>query len=153
MSDDNSLSFDFSGPPGRQLALAKIPPDRVKARVFHGQLLDIFRREMNFRRTKEGTPEAADYFESLYHCALLLYLVGDLTDVPLMWEAKHLNFDTSCGFDGQFLVGAGVEETIRSLETSGHKEIADYVSQMKDAGDFDDLPGWERQRIRYFYSE
>jgi hypothetical protein len=37
---------------------------------------------------------------------LLLYLVGDPADVAVMWEAKHINMDTGCGFDGQFLVGA-----------------------------------------------
>src|SRR5215467_5315256 len=118
--------FDLSRPDGRQSALRKISPDRLNAKIFHRELLDIFRREMDFRKTKDGTAEAADYFESLYHCALLLYLVGDPADVPLMWEAKRINFDTGCGFDAQFMVGAGVLETIAHLEANGHREVSDY---------------------------
>ena len=59
----------------------------------------------------------------MWLAALLLYLVGDPADVPLMWEGKQINMDTGIGFDGQFLVGAGVEETIKYLEESGQKSL------------------------------
>ncbi len=38
-----------------------------------------------------------------------------------MWEAKHINFDSCFGFDGQFLAGAGVQETIAYLEANGNQ--------------------------------
>ena len=68
-----------------------------------------------------------------------------------MWEAKHINMDTGFGFDGQFLVGAGVEQTISYLRNSGKSEIADYIHDMKGLGELDDLGGWEQFRIQYFY--
>jgi hypothetical protein len=36
-------------------------------------------------------------------------------DVALLWQAKQINMDTGAGLDIQFLVGAGVEETIEYL--------------------------------------
>ena len=131
----------------------KIPPSREVVGKYHAELLDLFRREMTYRRADaptEGDVES-DYFEHLYWCGLLLYLVGDPTDVPLMWEAKNINMDTGCGFDGQFLVGAGVEKTIKYLEERGQKAPADFLKGLKALEELDDLQGWEKVRIHYFY--
>jgi hypothetical protein len=68
-----------------------------------------------------------------------------------MWKAKHISMDTGAGFDGQFLVGAGVEPTISYLRENGHNEIAEYIDHLKGSGDLDDLEGWEKFRIHYFY--
>src|SRR5215472_16656924 len=107
----------------------RIPPDRAVARKYHSELLELFRREMTCRRTG-NTPEGegeSDCFEQIYWCGLLLYLVGDPADVPLMWEGKKIDMDTAIGFDGQFLVGAGVEETIKYLEKYGQEKPAEYL--------------------------
>ncbi len=106
---------------------------------------------MAFRTADHPGDEDDLYFEQLYWCALLLYLVGDPADVPLMWEAKNINMDTGSGFDVQFLVGAGVHETVSYLQAHGNDEIAAYLQQCEAAHDFDDLPGWEQFRIEYFY--
>lgn len=146
---------DLNSPRGRRALLLKIPPNRDVVRKYHSELVDLFRREMSFSRgdnPAEGDDEA-DYFEHLYWCGLLLYLVGDPADVPLMWEAKNINMDTGCGFDGQFLVGAGVEETIKYLEDRGHKAPADFLKELKAFKELDDLQGWERFRIHYFYPD
>ena len=132
--------------------LEKIHPDRASARRFHAELLDLFRHEMDFRRA--GAPgDAEDNYELIYWCALLLYLVGDPADAPLMWAAKQIDFDTSCGFDGQFLVGAGIDETIDYLEAHGHSEPAVFVKGLKRAGDLDELGKWQEFRIHYFYPQ
>jgi hypothetical protein len=146
-------SYDLNSPRDRRALLLKIPPNREVVRKYHPELLDLFRREMSYRTgddLAEGDDEC-DYFEHLYWCGLLLYLVGDPADVAVMWEAKHINMDTGCGFDGQFLVGAGVEETIKYLEERGQKAPADYLKELKASKELDDLQGWERFRIHYFY--
>ncbi len=149
MTDIDLSREDLESPEGRRSALAKIPPKREIVETLHAQLREIFRREMEFREAlRNGSvSDDGDYFESLYHCGLLLYLVGDPADVPLMWEAKHIDMDTGCGFDAEFLVGAGVETTIAYLRENGHKEIADYLVEEE----LDDLKEWEQFRIGYFY--
>jgi len=82
--------------------------------------MDLFQGEVHFARElrlrTDGGPVCGDgeidYYENLYWCALLLYFVGDPADVPLMWEAKHIDMDTAFGFDTQFMFGAGVDATI-----------------------------------------
>lgn len=122
-------SYDLDDGRSRQRLLEKIPPDRATAKKLHQVLLDLFRREMASRR-REGYDLEDSFFENLYWCALLLYLIGDPADVSLMWEAKHINMDAGCSFDGQFLVGAGVEETIKYLEERGQKAPADYLKEL-----------------------
>jgi hypothetical protein len=142
-------SRDLNIPADRRAILEEISPDRATVRELHKELLEIFKYEIVFRRYDE--PDDGDFFENLYWCGLLLYLVGDLADVPLMWQAKQLNMDTGGGFDVQFLVGAGLDETVRYLEEHHEEEILEYVRKCKGAKDFDDLEGWERFRIHYFY--
>ena len=80
-----------------------------------------------------------ELFESLYWCAFLLYRLGDVNDVALLWQAKSVSFDTWCGFDVQFLVGAGVEETIHHLRTKpdpDSRAAMEYLLACKDAGGF-----------------
>lgn len=138
-------------PAQRRDALNKMAPDRTTIGNFHETLLEIFHREMTYRDSDQSDDPENNYFEQLYWCGLLLYLVGDPADVPLMWKAKNINMDTGCGFDVQFLVGAGVQETIRYLETRGEIEILEYLKECDAANDFDDMPRWEEYRIKYFY--
>ncbi len=70
-----------------------------------------------------------------------------------MWEGKQIDMDTAIGFDGQFLVGAGVEETIKYLDEHGQREPAEYLKELKASKELDDLSGWERFRIHYFYPD
>lgn len=142
--------LDLNRPADRRAVLKRIAPDRATVREFHGELLDIFRREMAFRQDEDSSDEE-DFFENIYWCALLLYLVGDPADVPLMWKAKQLNMDTACGFDSQFLIGAGLDETITYVEDNADTEMVQYVRRLQSSSDFQDLQEWEQFRIRYFY--
>lgn len=65
-----------------------------------------------------------EFFENLYWCAFLLHLIGDPADVPMMWQAKHSDFDTAAGFDVQFLLGAGAETTLTYLTGHARADIA-----------------------------
>jgi hypothetical protein len=129
------------------LVLRRIAPSREGATKERALLLSLFEREMEYR-TKDDDWE---FFENLYWCAYLLYLAGDPTDALLIWKAKHINMDTGFGLDGQSLVGAGVEQTIRHLEAKGENEIVDYIRRMQESGDFDALPDWEKSKAQYFY--
>ncbi len=151
-------SYDLNSPAGRLALLRQIPPDRGVVRQYYDGILDLLAREVEYRRNLEDgnfepDDQEAEHFEQLYWCALLLYLVGNVNDVVVMWQAKNLNMDTSCGFDPQFLVGAGVDATLAFLETNKQTEIADYVREVREAGEFDYLAKWERYRIHYFYSD
>ena len=76
----------------------------------------------------------------------MLYLVVDRAGVPAICEAKNINLDTGCGFAGQFLVGAGVQQTIGCLEINGNREIVDYIKKLENAQDRSDLGEWDRAK-------
>jgi hypothetical protein len=136
----------LSRPAAREQLLATIDPNDV--RQHHAVLRDIFRREMEHRRETGGDD---DYFENLYCCAFLLYLVGEPSDVPMMWQAKHIDFDTGTGFDVQFLLGAGLPATLAYLTDHGHPDIARALSEYPELNR--DLTEWESYRRDYFYGQ
>lgn len=150
----NLSVFNLNLPRDRREILRSISPDRSSVRTLQSELQDLFVRETDYRRAlwlHEATDDD-DYFESIYHCALLLYLVGDPTDVPMIWKAKGLNMDVGSGLDCQFLVGAGVDPTIAYLNENGYSDIVDYL-QTCDPRDMTPraLKDWEQFRIGYFY--
>jgi hypothetical protein len=81
-------------------------------------------------------------FESIRLCGVLLFLLAQVEDVCLLWEAKTANFDTMCGFDIQFLVGAGVAPTLAYLQHVEEEWAEDarvYLEECQQAGDFQNL--------------
>ena len=104
----------------------------------HQILKNILRLEMHYR----DADGVLDYFENLYLCVFLLYCIGDLEDVEMMWGAKHINMGTGCGFDIQYLVGSGVDRTMKYCEKIGRLDIFEYLASCKESGDFDDLESW-----------
>jgi hypothetical protein len=131
-------------PADRERLLASI--DLRSVGEHHALLRRILQAEMEQRRTGGSY----DFFENLYWCAFLLYLVGDPSDVPLMWDAKHLDFDTACGFDVQFLLGAGTQATLAYLTDHGHADIARELLAYPELND--DLQDWVTFRRGYFSS-
>ncbi|MFG2004239.1 hypothetical protein ACGFNU_34275 [Spirillospora sp. NPDC048911] len=131
------------GPLDRQRLLDDIDPHDVGEQ--HALLREIFQAEMRQRPDTGGD----EFFENLYHCAFLLYLIGDPSDVPMMWQAKHLDFDTSIGFDVQFLLGAGVKATLDYLNAHGRADIAQALAEYEETSE--DLHEWEAFRRDYFY--
>jgi hypothetical protein len=102
----------------------------------------------NFRVTEECLG-----FDSFRLCGFLLFVLAQVEDVPLLWEAKTTNFDTMCGFDIQFLVGAGVSPTLDSLRAIQEEWAQDaraYIEKCQRAGDFDDLDRYRHEMQRYF---
>ncbi|MEK6234155.1 MAG: hypothetical protein N2C14_05560 [Planctomycetales bacterium] len=123
------------------------------------RLLDF---EMDWRRAYwSGAKSLADdgsddYTDSLYWCGLLLHRAGRLEDVLPMWAAKRMDFDTGCGFDVQFLVGAGVDATLDYLRDIDSPEAQDAWKSLlhyKQAGFFDNLDVWLEDWIAYYLDE
>ena len=150
MSTADFEAHRLDEPAFRKSILEQIEPTRESAMRWRERLLAILPLEMAYRADETNDQE---YFENLYWCAFLLYLAGAPADVPLLWQAKHINFDTACGFDGQCFVGAGVDETLRFLAQSGELDIVDYIESMKECGDLDDLAEWERSKSRCYYGK
>lgn len=153
MADNETVVPDIGSPAARRKFLRSIPAVREQVQRFHEVLREVFRREIEYRRSDEPEEdEPNDHFENIYHCALLLYLIGDLKDVPLMWEAKTDTFDNYCGFDGQFMFGAGINETVQYVEQLGNAKLIEYVEGF-DWESMGSLPEWEQSTIGYYYRE
>jgi len=89
-------------------------------------------------------------FESIRLCGTLLFLLAQVEDVHLLWEAKTANFDTMSGFDVQLLVGAGVAPTLaylQQIEEEWAEDARIYLEECQQAGDFQNLERY-RERLR-----
>lgn len=137
--------MNTSTPELRRDVLRSILPEDAK--VHHALLKSIFDKEMAYRQADDEL----EYYENLYWCAFLLYKVGDPADSIAMWQAKHINMDTGCGFEIQNLVGAGVEETISRLRDLKEETLAQELIRYQEHGDFDCLDDWEDWKRQYFY--
>jgi hypothetical protein len=127
----------------KELQQALVPEDRVL-------LCFILEQEM-LSRLHDG---AGELFENLYWAAFLLSLVAHVEDVHQLWRAKRLNYDTWCGFDVQFLVGAGVSRTLSYLQSLREEWASDalaYLEKCQQAGDFADLEQHRQWRQTYFH--
>jgi len=113
----------------------------------HALIKLLFQEELKYRLDDN----VEEFFENIYRCAFLLYNVGDLNDVKLMWNAKQSDFDLSCGFDIQFIIGAGYEKTLDFLSHElNNTEIIEYIKLCKKGGDFDYMNEWYDSKMKYF---
>jgi hypothetical protein len=124
------------------------------ARLEYGPLLrDLFARELRYRLGDDESDDDA-YFENIYFCGLLLYELGSPDDLELLCRAKFCrDMDLGMGFDVQFLVGAGVEITLRYLAQRPEAWAAtalSYLERCKEAGDLSWLAEWRRAKRTYF---
>jgi hypothetical protein len=137
--------FDITSPVDREKLLAAILPET--ASQHHELLKRVFEAEIACRRS--GKDHA--FFENLYWCAFLLFIVGDPGDTEAMWRAKHINMDTGCNFDAENMVGAGADETVAYLDRQGLHDIARYILSCTDLWEHARLESWKIERRRYFY--
>jgi hypothetical protein len=144
------VTDDHETPAERAAALRAIRPEQ--AHEHHDELRAIFRAESE-QRVASGNPEYLnEYFENLYWCAFLLYEVGDPSDVPMMCATKFdTDFDTACGFDVQFLFGAGPVETLEYLRHGGRDDLANDLEKYLPDVAPDELQRWREFRRNYFY--
>ena len=74
-------------------------------------------------------------------CCVQLFSRGLLEDVLLIWEAKESGFDLACYLDGQFLLGAGVEQTKNYLINNHIPEASaalEYINGLEKSGELID---------------
>jgi hypothetical protein len=124
------------------------------ARLEYGPLLrGLFERELRYRLGDDERDDDA-YFENIYFCGLLLYELGSLDDLELLCRAKFCrDMDLGIGFDVHFLVGAGVEITLRYLAQRPEAWAAtahSYLERCKEADDLSWLAEWRRAKRTYF---
>ncbi|GHO81168.1 hypothetical protein KSD_89390 [Ktedonobacter sp. SOSP1-85] len=92
-------------------------------------------------------------YESIRLCGFLLSLLAQVEDVGLLWEAKTTSFDTMCGFDVQFLVGAGVASTVsylQSIQEEWAQDALTYIEESQKAGDFHNLEHFREATHKVF---
>jgi hypothetical protein len=92
--------------------------------------------------------------ENIYIACFLLFLLGQLEDVELLWQTKRSDWDVSFGFDVQFLVGAGTALTLTHLQSLGKEwatEARKYIEANQDQYDLDDLEEYRHWKWGYFW--
>ena len=149
------LNEQLSSPEFRDELYKSIPtkPDPS----YRELVLELFEQEMTFREQlwEEEVEDPNDLFENIYLCAFLIYQMGFAEDVYILWDAKYLNMDVGSELDAQYFVGAGLEETLKFLETSTNEEAADISAYIQswfrsDRREVEALKSWELSRIEYF---
>ena len=88
------------------------------------------------------------FSHSISLCGFLLFQLAEAEDVRLLWKAKTTSFDTWCGFDVQFLVGAGVPATLAYLRRAHEpwsQKAEELIEQCQEGKIFDDLDGYRRK--------
>ncbi|MFI9814518.1 hypothetical protein [Saccharothrix variisporea] len=79
----------------------------------------------------------------------LLASYRDVTDVWLHWDLKRANFDTWSGYDVEYVVAAGVAETLEFVRASDHPERDAVLERLADVGEVD-LARWWRRKQSWF---
>ncbi len=72
----------------------------------------------------------------LLACCWLLFMIGEVEDAALVWNAKNLNFDAYCYIDSVFLIPHGVVATAEFAHSQGLMDLADRV-EGESIGDTD----------------
>lgn len=91
--------------------------------------------------------------ESIKLCAFLLFMLAQVEDISVLWQAKMTSGDTMCGLHDQLLVGAGISETIVYLQRA-HEHWSEQAKKYIEEGyqfDENELAEYRHETNRYFY--
>ncbi|MBB4678696.1 hypothetical protein [Crossiella cryophila] len=80
------------------------------------------------------------------------YLLAEyrqVEDVWLQWDLKSANFDTQCGYDGLYLVAAGVTATIEFVRASEHADRDAVLAYLHNA---DGVPEWSEPELAAWFA-
>lgn len=109
-----------------------------------------------FEQEKEWRKVVVDEgVDNLYFSAFLLTLFNNPAVVWLFLETKYIDFDSSIGFDGQYLLAAGIETTYRYLETVDHPDkqrLLKYIGPTAEACFYTqkEIEDWKAGKKDYF---
>jgi len=95
--------------------------------------------------------------DNLYFCAFILTLFNSPETVWLFLEAKNIDFDSGIGFDGEYLVSAGIKETYQYIETAYNPkktELLKYIGEAEESCIYSqiDIDDWKEEKTFYFKS-
>lgn len=130
-----------------------------QAKDHHALLKFMFAEEVDLRTNQEreehSLSDELDFFENIYHCALLLFCIGDPEDIMPMYIPSSSDFDLGCGFDTEFMLGAGAEKTISYFENIKDKDeetlnAYDFLKSCFEDEEYEDLTEWLAYRKGYF---
>jgi len=112
----------------------------------HEWLRQCFKEELEERLKGEDYEE----FENIYHCALLLHIIGDESDLPLMYSAKCSgDMDLSSGFDWQFLF-MKYPQTLKSYALSINRpDIVKWLDEYSSDYEEEDMARWLESSKKY----
>ena len=79
-------------------------------------------------------------------------MIGDPSDVKMMWQGKNINMDTGSGFDEESFFGAGFDETMNYLERNRILTVADDLKTSKEYCSPEHLKEWADAKRKYFYN-
>jgi len=132
-------------PQERTLKLRSISLDQAQQE--HEWLRKCFYEELK-GRLGGGT---TDDDENIYHCALLLHIIGDESDLPLMYSAKCSgDMDLGCGFDWQFLFMKD-PQTLKSYALSINRtDIANWLDKYSSEYEEEDMESWLEDTKNYY---
>lgn len=110
----------------------------------------LFTEESKWRKdAKDGE------VDNLYFSAFILTQFKRPEIVWLFFDTKNIDFDSGIGFDGEFLVAAGIEKTYEYLETTDniHKpDLLEYIGETVDTCNYsqEEIDDWTNSKKEYF---
>jgi hypothetical protein len=110
----------------------------------------LFMEESKWRKApKDGE------VDNLYFSAFILSLFKNPENIWIYHDTKNIDFDSSIGFDGEYLVAAGIEKTYAYLETTDHihkKKLLEYIGETVDTCNYsqEEIDEWEASTKNYF---
>ncbi len=95
--------------------------------------------------------------DNLYFCAFILTLFNSPEIIWSFFETKNIDFDSGIGFDGEYLVSAGIKETYQYLKTVDNPiktELLKYIGETEENCNYlqADIDDWKENKKSYFRS-
>ena len=90
--------------------------------------------------------------DALMACCWMLFMIGRIDDVPVVFAAKMTDFDTYCGIDSVFLLPHGLDATLGYAATHHLDDLLAWITRLngdldahaqswRDTTYFDERPG------------
>jgi hypothetical protein len=113
----------------------------------------LFCEENSLRQSKF---ELEDYeVDTLYLAAYLLTKFNHIADIWKFIDAKRTDFDSSIGFDVEYLLSFGIKETMAYIQTSDHPNKKHVLELIADENfqplyNEDEIEEWKKYKHAYF---
>lgn len=113
----------------------------------------LFAEESKYRRTGNYLDPNED-IDNLYFSALVLTKFENPEIIWAFFDAKNIDMDSACGFDGEYLVAAGITRTYEYLQSIDHAEkqrLLDYIGETVDTSKYtqQEIDDWKGFKAEY----